>query len=147
MVPNTLKWALAVSMLGNAFLLGVGWNMLDHDRGPHHPPPPNPAHLIEEMSRDLSAADAEILRQAFVREQPFLEQGRHNPHQMHERIRDALLADPFQPERLTAVFADEDHRRADEGDAIARLLVDAASHMSPQGRRHLADFRPGPPPR
>ena len=142
MTNSTLKWGLLISVILNAFLLGV----VTHFRGdPHgHPPHFGPDQMIEEMAQGMSPADADILRQAFDQERGRLTDD-HGPQDLHRKIKAALLADPFDPNQLQAVFDEDEKSHHDHGAAIGHLIVMAAKQMSPDGRRHLADFRPGPP--
>ena len=142
MTNSTLKWGLLVSVILNAFLLGVVTNFRGQPHG--HPPPPDPDQMIEQMSQGLSASDAKILRQAFDQEHAFL-QDDHGPQDLHKKIRAALLADPFDPNQLQSVFEEDEKSHHDHGAAIGRMIVTAAKQMSADGRHHLADFRPGPP--
>ena len=131
-------------MLVNAFLLGVGTQLLDHHHD--HPPPPDPDQMIAEMSQHLDPPDARILRQAFEKQRQALEED-HSPQDMHRKVRDALRAEPFDANQLQAVFDNEERHHKDHGAAIGHMIVEAASNMSPEGRHRLAEFRPGPGPR
>ena len=141
MSNSVLKWGLMASILVNAFLLGVGTHFLDHPHGP--PPPPDPDQMIEQMTETLSVSDAAIMRNAFNKERATLQQDK-GPHEMHQKIRAALLAEPFDPQRLQQVFDEEERGHTANGAAIGRMIVTAASEMSPEGRHRLAEFRPGP---
>lgn len=142
MTNSALKWGLLVSVVFNAFLLGVGTHFRDHPHG--HPPPPDPDQMIEQMVEGLSPADAEILRHAFEQERGNLKDD-HGPQDLHRRISAALLAEPFDPNQLQAVFDEDEKSHHAHGAAIGRMIVNAARQMSEQGRHRLADFRPGPP--
>ena len=144
MRPVILKWGLLASVVLNAFLLGLGSHLLD-DRHDRPPPPPDPNRMIEQMVAVLSPADGAVMRRAFDAERDNLQAAHHDPSAMHRQIHDALLAEPFDPARLQAVFAAEDQGHAAMGAAVGRMLAQAASQMSPEGRHRLADFRPGPP--
>jgi len=141
-MSNIVKYCLVASLTLNAFLLGVGYRSFGHPHGP--PPPPDPEKMMESLTEKLPPEDAHILRQAFDRERPVLGALHHDPRGMHQRVREALLAEPFDPQKLQAVFDTEEKGHADFGAALARMMVTAATEMSPQGRHLLAEAKPGP---
>ena len=138
------RWALPLSLAVNIFLLTV---IVVHEwQRPHGPP--DPRRMLEDIARTLPDADAVQLRRAFaadplLQQDPFADGG--DPM---AAVRAAMRAEPFDPAALKAAIT-RVHQRHDAFDqALERALVAAATAMSPEGRRRLADHRgpPGPPP-
>lgn len=149
------RWLLPLSLAVNVFLIAV---IAVHEwRRPHGPP--RPEHLIAHLSKVLSAADAATLRQAFEAETilharphpPSGSEGTNGPGSPEGEdmaaIRQALRAEPFDPEALAAAFARGHAVRDARDQAIGRVLLKVATAISAEGRQRLADLRgpPGPP--
>ena len=138
------RWGFALSLALNIFLLTVigvhEWHR------PHGPP--DPRGMLEDIARSLPEADATILRRAFAAD-PALQQSpfRKDMDPM-AALRQLLRAEPFDPQAFAAALhaLHQDRNRFDQ--ALEQALVAAATAMSPEGRRRLADHRgpPGPPP-
>ena len=138
------QWALPLSLAVNVFLLTVigvhEWHR------PHGPP--GPRHMMEDIARNLPEADAAILRQAFAAEPLLQREPGRGDHDPMSSVRAAMRSEPFDPEALKAAFAALHENRGGFDQALERALLAAATAMSPEGRRRLADHRgpPGPPP-
>lgn len=149
--PPLRRWmpiALIVSLAANMFLGGL---MLSHfgRRGPP-PGPPGPERFIEHMASTLPPADAALLRRALDDNRDTLAAERRVREGVPDRIRAALLAEPFDPKALVAVYTDTDQRERELRERVQAALANAAAAMSPEGRRRMAEFRPhgpGPEPR
>lgn len=125
--------SLGVNMLLGGFILR---QELQH-RGP-----PSIDSVIDRLASGLPAADAEILRHAFQENHQALTAHDRWRAGFHERIGAVLLAEPFDPARLSTVFAEMDRHDEDMHGLMQRSLIKAASEMSAQGRRQMAKFRP-----
>ena len=140
------RWLLPASFALNVFL---GAALLVHalrpDFGPPPPPPP-PGKLVEKIAATLPPADAEILRQAFAT-LPEREGRPRGPEEFHRRLREALLAPNFDAEALRHSLAEGRAERDRFDLALEHALITAATAMSVEGRRKLADWRPPGPPR
>ncbi|WP_448192413.1 periplasmic heavy metal sensor [Azospirillum sp. sgz301742] len=137
--------ALIVSLATNMFLGGL---ILSHAgrRGPPHGPP-GPERFIEHLAATLPPDDGALLRRALEANRDTLN-AEHALHEsMPQKIRAALLAEPFDPAALVSVFTDNDTRERDLRQRMQRALADAAAAMSPEGRRQMAEFRPRGPGR
>jgi Spy/CpxP family protein refolding chaperone len=135
----------------NAFLLAV---IAVHET--HRPPwppggphgPGGPHHIVDRLAGLLSEPDATVLRQAFAAEPLLARSPRQAMGDDRQRMRAALRAEPFDPAALAAAV-ERGHSERDTFDqAIGRALIKAATALSPEGRRVLAEHGgpPGPPP-
>lgn len=142
-IPRALGLALAASLLVNVFLAAAILAQSFFHRGP-----PPPGGLAERMARDLEPADAAILRQAFDRTGERLDRLHRLKRDGFDKVPRALEAQPFDPLALRAAFAEGEAAHAEMGQVIAETVVEAATAMSPDGRRRLARMPPpgGPPP-
>lgn len=136
-------WLLVASLAGNVFFGAVMSAPLF--RPP--PRPPQPERIVEEMAESLPAADARILREALDAKRGALAEEGDGPREFHERTRQVLLAEPFDPDSFRRLTSEFHARRERVGTIIGDILVEALPRMSPEGRKALADFRPPPPPR
>ncbi|MEI6556916.1 MAG: periplasmic heavy metal sensor [Rhodospirillaceae bacterium] len=143
-IPNRpRRWGLPLSLAFNVFLIAVigvhEWHR------PHGPP--GPGRMMEDIARSLPEADAAILRQRFAAE-PLLRTPFRDGRDMMTPVREAMRAEPFDPAALEAAFGGLHQDRSRFDQALERALITAATAMSPEGRRRLADHRgpPGPPP-
>lgn len=150
-MPADRRWLLPASFALNVFLgVALAAHAFRPGFGPP-PPPPKPDKLMERIAETLPPADAAILRSAFEQQRSRLDRFRDHRDDFPDRIRAALQADHFDAETLRRLLAEGRIRRDEFETALETLLVDAASVMSPEGRRKLADWRPlgrppGPPP-
>jgi len=136
------KWVLTASLALNVFLgtvLVVVYN-------PHHPPPPGIAQIAERIAETLPPADAVILREIVAVRAPAIESGNRMMRGFPDRVRAVLGKENFDPEALRPLFSDfvAVHQQMDE--ALAALVIEAASRMSPEGRAALSRWRPPRPP-
>jgi uncharacterized membrane protein len=139
------RWALPLSLAINVFLVAViAVHLWHRPPGPPGPPGPDPHHMVDEIARFLPGADATILRDAFASEAVLQQDPRATMEHNMERVREALRADPFDPAALAAVLREGHEARDADDQAIARALLKAATAMSPEGRRLLAEYG-GPP--
>ncbi len=146
-------WPLTLSISLNLFLAAlIGAHWLDRPP-PHHGPPgrPDPMRMAEDLAQALPPADGAILRAAFAAHTAALPaQVVHGADPM-DAVRRTLSADPFDRGALEAALADLQAGREAMEAAIGAALLDAATRMSPEGRRHLGEMppprhRPPPPP-
>ncbi|PWC39237.1 periplasmic heavy metal sensor [Azospirillum sp. TSO35-2] len=129
--------SLALNMLAGGFVVA-------HAFGPP-PPPPGPEHALEHfidrISSRLSPDDAAIVRKAMDDARPMFVRMQVSREEFIPRLRTELMANPFDPNRVRALFdgihsADEKLRT----DLDARV-VDTLSRLSPEGRLRLAESR------
>lgn len=138
----SMKWVLTASLALNVFLATV----LVVVYRPQHPPPPDIADIAERIAETLPPADAVILREIVAARAPAIESGKHSLRGFPDRVRAVLGKEDFDPEALRPLFSDfiAVHQRMDE--AVAALVIEAATRMSPQGRAAISRWRPPPPP-
>lgn len=148
MGPTLLRrWFLPLSLALNVFL---GTVIVMHPR-PHRPEPPPPRQIAERIAAALPAADGAILLEVFAAHAEMIEHGHRQQHGTPERVRAALAAASFDPEAVRAAFDDHRAARQTMDDALAAIIIETASRISPEGRAKLAKWEPprppGPPPR
>lgn len=141
--------ALMLSLAVNMFFAGL---VVSHIGRPPPPPhgPPGPEGFLQRMADTLPDADAAILRRAIDSSRPNMQAEHEEREAFLQKIRAGLLAQPFDPKALLAVFEerfeDADTREHAMRQRVIVALVDAAAAMSQEGRRRMAEFRPPRPP-
>lgn len=148
LLPALLLASLAV----NIFLGAVMATHLlrSFDGPPRHGGPPPPDVMLERMTRDLPEADAKVMREVFGKRQGQIDAGMIQIRQLPDRLRGTLLAEPFDPAALAAIWQETHTAQRQFHEQLSAAFIEAATRMSPEGRRKLAEFRPvpeGPPPR
>jgi uncharacterized membrane protein len=135
------RWLLPTSLALNIFLGAALLAHVVHGR-PGPMPPPDAAGILDDMARVLSPADAKILRQALAPGLAEIDKARRMERSLPQRLQQILGREPFDAEAFRKVL--------DETQAVRTLinatLPDALSHLSPEGRQRLADWRPPHPP-
>ncbi len=144
--PAWKSWALLASLAVNLLLIGV---FIGRWAAPFHPPPPPPPgvmfeHMIESLGRDMSESDRAILVQVYQSHAGELLAHRSDHLQILDAIRAAISADPFDRDALQKALSAAAAMDAEERSALGATLLDAASRLSPDGRRRMAEWRPGP---
>jgi len=141
-ITISTKWILTASLALNVFLATV----LVVVYRPHHQPPPGLSEIAERIAETLPPADAVILRESVAAHAPEIERWHRVSRAMPDRIRAVLGKETFEPDALRPLFDELAviHQRMDE--ALASLVTDAATRMSPEGRSVIARWRPPPPP-
>lgn len=140
------RWSLValVASLGfNLFLAGMILGRVGG--GPFfngHPPPPSPDGFIERIADRLPPADAEIVRKAMSTHRESMDQDMERRRRFGDRVRQALMAEPFDADALGTVIAEEDAAEQESRLRFTKSLVGIARALSPEGRRQLATFRP-----
>jgi uncharacterized membrane protein len=140
------RWLLPVSLSLNVFLAVAMAVQLTSSPGFGPPPPrPRPDRIAEEIAATMTPADGDILREVFASHAPQLARGPESFHALQDRIRQVMTAPTFDAEALRAVFAEGRQGRTAMDDAVEASLIEAATRLSPEGRRKLGEWRPGPP--
>lgn len=137
--------ALMLSMAVNMFFAGLAVSHIGRPPPPPHGPP-GPEGFFQRLAETLPAEDAAILRQAIDANRSTMQAEHEVRESFPQRIRTALLTQPFDPKALMAVFEETDGRERALRQRVVSALVDAAAAMSPEGRRRMAEFRPPHPP-
>ena len=140
------RWALPASLALNVFLGTVLY--LQPAPNHRHPggPPPSPLKFIERLAGELPPADAVVLREVVGRHVDEFERQNKTWGAVPHRVKAALEAPVLDVEALRAALIEgrDAHRRMD--DSLVEVVIEAASGMSPEGRRTVARWRPPPPP-
>lgn len=136
--PRRRRWlgaALVVSLTLNVLVAGAvaGWAWRRHAE-------PDPAHRFSlgALSRDGRPMERDRARDVLRSRGPAFEQARRTVETARQAVRDAVTADPFAPEALSAALADL--RAAETAVSAQRhgALVDLAQGLSPERRAELA---------
>jgi uncharacterized membrane protein len=101
-----------------------------------------PAMRIERLAAALPAGDAEKIRAEFRAHMGAIEAATAAFREAQHRMRDALRAEPFNPDALRAAMADARAARGKLDEALQNVIATASAGMTPEGRRKLADWTP-----
>jgi len=143
-----IAWTLFISVVLNFFLAGAFLGLVPHMKhksfGPMVMAAPHGEYLVERMAHYLDPADASAFRASFKSQAAALKQA-------HEHVRQAIndLASAFQqdPQDATALQTALDRLTQAKGevnDVVGKILQDAYTKISPEGRRRLADLTQNP---
>lgn len=135
-----VRWVLPASLAFNVFLGAALFVHLRLDR--RHAPPPSPHHLVEDMTRDLPPADAQMLRQALADSLKQLDAARRAEETLPRQLQDILRREPFDK----AAFREQLEQPLAARQTLNQALSDAIERISPEGRHRLAEWQPPPPP-
>lgn len=138
------RWLFTVSISLNLFLSAlIGAQWLNRPPGPHGPPGrPDPMRMAEDLAQTLPPADGDILRATFAAHAAPVTNVAPGEADPMDQVRRVLRAEPFdRPALQAALDAVQANRQALET-AIADALLDAATRMSPEGRRRLGAWPP-----
>ncbi|CBS88894.1 periplasmic heavy metal sensor [Azospirillum lipoferum] len=131
-----LVGSLALNMLAGGFVVAHAFRP---------PPPPGPEQMLErfvdEVSARLSSADATILRKALDDARPLFVRIRVGREEFAPRLRTELMAEPFDPKRLKALFESIHANDAALRSEFEARVADTMSRLSPEGRLRLAESR------
>ncbi len=147
---HALAIGLGLSVALN--LVGVGF-LLSFVLFRPPPPPPGPVgeHMLERLARRLPPEDGAKLLAVIARERVAEKTAEQDMTAASQALRDAILADPYDPARAAAAGQAVHKAAMAIGGYYQATILDAAGEMSATGRRALADIlprpgRPGPGP-
>lgn len=138
------RWLLPASLTLNVFLCAALIAHLRMERDHQPPLPPPPGMMLEQMTRDLPAEDAQILRQSLAASLDEIDRAHRAERDLPQRLQDILGREPFDKAAFTDVLNESQRAR----DSLNDALPSAIEKLSPEGRRRLAAWRPpgGLPP-
>lgn len=128
---------LVLSVLCNVLLFGVLAGDLLFGRRPAFPP----GDFASRVSRGMSDADAKAMTAAFAPVEELRDHMRQG-RALIDRSRALLRQSDFDPEAFAAIIHEASRDRAEFDQRFSAALIEAASRLSPEGRRILADHRP-----
>ncbi len=134
-------WLLSASLTLNVFLCAVLLAHLRSDWFFRPPPPPPPGHLLEEMTRDLPAEDAQSLRQSLAPSLDEIDKAHRAEETLPQRLQAVLGHEPFDKAAFRNLLAQSQHAR----EILTEALPAALEKLSPEARRRLAAWRPSGP--
>ncbi|MFC5357694.1 periplasmic heavy metal sensor [Azospirillum himalayense] len=144
--PRRWPWYLLVGSLAvNMLLGGILAAQALHLLPP--PPPPEPGQgmkgFIERAARELSPADAEVLRHSYEAERATLTRMHENMEAMRDQLWASMQAPAFDPEALRRSLEEAHATEADLRRRVDSRVIEALVQLSPEGRRKLVEL--GPP--
>ncbi|MBY6264511.1 periplasmic heavy metal sensor [Azospirillum sp. 412522] len=135
-------WFLLVGSLA-LNMLAVGFVVAHSFRPP--PPPGGPERMLErfvdDVSQQLSPADAGVLRKALDDARPLFIRMHVSREEFPPRLRTALMAQPFDPADVKALFDTVHANDAALRNEVETRIVETLSRLSPEGRLRLAESR------
>jgi len=135
-VDERRRWigfGLVASLLLNVFLLGFVVARLS---GP--PRPPRPRDRRPEVGQQFRAPGPGPMRAIMEGHRDELRGGRAQIHRARGAVRDALLADPFEPARLETALGELRQATHDAQEALHEALLEAAPNLSADERAQLS---------
>jgi uncharacterized membrane protein len=141
-LPPFRKWVLPASLALNVFL---GTVIVMHPRPPRHGPH-DPGSLADKIAEALPPADAAILRQAVAAHVRQLMDGDRAQHQTPEVVKALLAAPTLDEAALRDTLAAHHAARQAMDEALAAIITETVTRISPEGRAALAKWRPPGPP-
>jgi uncharacterized membrane protein len=132
---NWRWWLLVVSLLLNITLAGllIG-RLLTRD----HPPPHD---FVQRVTKNMSPADAQVMREAFKTVEEFRAEDEQGRAQI-ERSRTILQQPDFDAAAFAASLERASRGRSEFDRRFTSSLIEAAGKLSPAGRKTLATWRP-----
>lgn len=140
---HALAIGLGLSVALN--LVGVGF-LLSFVLFRPPPPPPGPVgeHMLERLARRLPAEDGAKLLTVIARGHTDEQAAERDMTAASQALRDAILADPYDPARAAAAGQAVHKAAMAIGSYYQSTILAAAGEMSGTGRRALADILPRP---
>jgi len=143
------RWLLLASLALNLFFIGVvgAIAVRGYVDAPAAPAPIDrtAAGRTERLAATLPAADADKLRAEFATRREPIEAAQANYRRMQDRIRDVLRREPFDVEAMRAAMTETRAARNTFELTLQAMIATAASEMSPEGRKKLAEWPPDRP--
>jgi uncharacterized membrane protein len=140
---RTERWRSVILVLSLAVnLFFAGMFVARHVFGPSHGPEAMMARLIGELGAHLADPDRATLQRVFAAHETEIKE--RSAQAMHSRaaIREAMVAEPFDPAALTEAVEQAAARDVAMRRAVERMLLEAATQVSADGRAKLAAWRP-----
>ena len=138
-----IRWRsviLVVSLALNLFFGGMF--VARHALRPPRGPEAMLSRLVGELGAGLSAADRATLQRVFASHEAEIKGRSAEAMRARAGIRAAMVGEPFDPAALTTAVDDASARDGAMRRALERMLLEAATQISPDGRRRLATWRP-----
>lgn len=134
------RWriVLAVSLAANLLFVGVVGTWLVRPLFREPPSGPEFSRVIDRMAHRLNDADAAILRRAYDARRDDVTRLSGNVRDARQKVRSALMAEPFNPDALGGAMNEVSAARASFEAVIQDVLRESAVAMSADGRRTLA---------
>lgn len=136
-----------VSLALNLFFIGIGGALIVRTYT-SSPPVAAPidrsaAARIDRLAATLPPADAEKLRAEFRTQAAKVEPAREAYRHAQDTARAVLRTEPFDAAALRNAMRDTRAARVVLDEALNEVIATAATQMSAEGRRKLADWPPG----
>ena len=138
--PRTLRWALVASLALNVLIIGaVAGTVCFSHRGPPHGIASKGSGLLG-FAHTLPRERSDMIRQRFADAQPNMETLRRGIRDARAKVREALIAEPFDQQKLDAAL--EGVAQAENNitrDKVA-MFGTTVSQLTPDERRQLHDW-------
>ena len=138
--PRTLRWALVASLALNVLIIGaVAGTVCFSHRGPLHGFASKGPGLLG-FAHTLPRERSDMIRQRFADAQPNMETLRRGIRDARAKVREALIAEPFDQQKLDAAL--EGVAQAENNitrDKVA-MFGTTVSQLTPDERRQLHDW-------
>ncbi len=140
-----LSWLLTGSLVLNTLLVGLFIGQLISGGPPHRaahrdgPPPRAESRIARHVLENVAPERRPEIRRAFIASMREARPRLAGRRQARQDLREAMVADPFDPDRLSAAFANLRTREAAMEAAVQAALVEQFSMLSLEERRAVAE--------
>lgn len=107
-------------------------------------PPPNFEQRLENMWRDMPAADQVNAQEVLDRRRGDLIEKWRACRPANQRVIAAMRADPFDPAEAKAAYENANQRWEELRQAMRDTMIEIAQKISPEGRKHIRGPGMGP---
>ena len=134
-ISRPLRIALLACVAVVLFLGGFVAGHFLADR--HGPGRPTPDALVERLTHHLSAADADLVRQAFHADEAKIGALMTAMQQSQREVRAKLAAQPFDKAALETALNEARDKREAVVEAVQAIILKVAGDLTPEGRSKL----------
>jgi uncharacterized membrane protein len=99
--------------------------------------PPNFEQRLDNMWRDMPAADQTIAQEVLDRRRGDIIEKWRACRPANQRVIAAIRADPFDPAEVEAAYENSNQRWDELRQAVRDTLIEIAQKISPEGRKHI----------
>ncbi len=100
----------------------------------------SPAQRFEALAAQMTPQDAAWLRTEYAAKEAAINTAREAIRRARQTMRDALSAEPFDPDAVRAAMADVNTARQKLAGLLQDVILSAAAKLTPQDRAKLADW-------
>ncbi len=141
LMPLILGFSLGCNALLGGFVATQQVRSLLTPQPVEQPAAPRPGLLIRAMISRLPADDAAVMRAAFREHALQIAAAQRNVLLALQRVRAVLSDQALDNAALEQSMTAARQARQEFGALLQQILIEALEHLSPEGRRAVADFR------